>query len=48
MNAGALVDARTLHLVAHLVRRDFRSRYAGSALGILWSVAVPLSQLLTI
>jgi ABC-type polysaccharide/polyol phosphate export permease len=48
MIAAAPFDARTLHLVAHLVRRDFRSRYAGSALGILWSVAVPLSQLLTI
>lgn len=36
----------TFHMVWHLVKRDFQSRYAGSALGFLWSLAIPLSQLL--
>jgi lipopolysaccharide transport system permease protein len=35
-----------LFLLAELVRRDFQSRYAGSALGFLWSFAQPLWQLL--
>ena len=35
-----------LELTWHLIKRDFQLRYAGSALGILWSLAVPISQLL--
>jgi len=33
----------TLYLLAELVRRDFRSRFAGSALGVAWAVLQPLS-----
>jgi ABC-type polysaccharide/polyol phosphate export permease len=35
-----------LFLLRELVRRDFQARYAGSALGFLWSFALPLWQLL--
>lgn len=34
------------HLIWHLVKRDFELRYAGSVLGLLWSLVIPLSQLL--
>jgi len=34
------------HLIWHLVKRDFELRYAGSVLGFLWSLVIPLSQLL--
>ena len=37
---------RRAFLFAELVRRDFAARYAGSALGLLWSFAQPLWQLL--
>jgi len=37
-----------LHLAWHLVKRDFQLRYAGSFLGFLWSLAIPISQLLTL
>jgi len=37
-----------LHLTWHLVKRDFQLRYAGSLLGLLWSLAIPISQLLTL
>jgi lipopolysaccharide transport system permease protein len=37
---------RTMHLIWHLVKRDFQLRYAGSVLGFFWSLVVPLSQLL--
>lgn len=33
-------------MIWHLAKRDFQLRYAGSLLGFLWSVAIPLSQLL--
>jgi lipopolysaccharide transport system permease protein len=33
-------------LICHLSRRDFRLNYTGSVLGILWSVLLPLIQLL--
>ena len=33
-------------LVCHLAQRDFRLNYTGAALGILWSVILPLMQLL--
>ena len=33
-------------MIWHLVKREFQLRYAGSMLGFLWSLAVPLSQLL--
>jgi lipopolysaccharide transport system permease protein len=32
-------------LIWHLVKRDFYLKHAGSALGILWSLIVPLAQL---
>lgn len=35
----------TLALIWHLIKRDFHLRHAGSALGILWSILVPLAQL---
>ncbi|WP_051328092.1 ABC transporter permease [Desulfatirhabdium butyrativorans] len=35
-------------LILHLTRRNFLLRYKGSALGILWSLLVPLSQLLVL
>src|SRR5229473_65737 len=28
-------------LISHLVQRDFRLRYTGTLLGLLWSVALP-------
>lgn len=37
-----------IHLIWHLVKRDFQLRYAGSLLGFLWSLTIPLSQLLTL
>jgi ABC-type polysaccharide/polyol phosphate export permease len=44
-------DNRWLHLadlILHLTRRNFLLRYKGSALGVLWSLLVPLSQLLVL
>ena len=35
----------TLELIWHLIKRDFHLRYTGSALGVLWSLIVPLVQL---
>jgi lipopolysaccharide transport system permease protein len=35
-------------LVSHLVRRDLTLRYHGSAIGILWSLAIPLAQLVVL
>lgn len=35
-------------LILHLTRRNFLLRYKGSALGVLWSLLVPLSQLLVL
>jgi ABC-type polysaccharide/polyol phosphate export permease len=35
-----------LDLVGHLTRRDFLLSYRGSALGIAWSLLLPLAQLL--
>jgi lipopolysaccharide transport system permease protein len=32
-------------LIWHLVKRDFYLRHTGSALGVLWSLIVPLAQL---
>ena len=37
-----------LDLLLHLVRRDFVLRYKRSALGVLWSLLVPLAQLLVL
>lgn len=37
---------RIMHMIWHLVKRDFQLRYAGSLLGFFWSLAIPLSQLL--
>jgi ABC-type polysaccharide/polyol phosphate export permease len=36
---------RYLSLIWHLVERDFHLRHTGSALGVLWSLVVPLAQL---
>jgi homopolymeric O-antigen transport system permease protein len=36
----------TIHMIWHLVKRDFLLRYAGSFLGFVWSMTIPLSQLL--
>src|SRR5262249_45835311 len=33
-------------LICHLVQRDFRLHYTGSVLGVLWSIVLPLVQLL--
>ncbi|HXI13615.1 MAG TPA: ABC transporter permease [Thermoanaerobaculia bacterium] len=33
----------TLYLLSELVKRDFRSRFAGSALGLTWAILQPLS-----
>jgi ABC-type polysaccharide/polyol phosphate export permease len=38
--------AQYFDLVCHLIRRDFQIRYTGSLLGIVWSVLIPLVQLL--
>jgi ABC-type polysaccharide/polyol phosphate export permease len=38
--------SHTLELTWHLIKRDFQLRYSGSSLGILWSLAAPISQLL--
>jgi homopolymeric O-antigen transport system permease protein len=35
-------------LTWHLVQRDFLLRYTGSTLGVLWSVLLPLAQLLVL
>ena len=35
-------------LILHLVARSFALRYHGSAIGILWSLMIPLSQLLVL
>ncbi len=35
-------------LIVHLTKRNFVLRYKGSMLGILWSVLLPLSQLLVL
>jgi lipopolysaccharide transport system permease protein len=35
----------TFHLIWHLVKRDFDLKYAGSMLGFLWSLVIPLTQL---
>lgn len=35
-------------VVTHLVRRDFRLRHQGSVLGVLWSLLLPLSQLVVL
>lgn len=35
----------TIELIWHLIKRDFYLRHTGSALGVLWSLLVPLFQL---
>ena len=35
----------TLELTWHLIKRDFYLRHTGSALGVLWSLLIPLAQL---
>ena len=37
--------SRYFYLVWHLVKRDFNLRHTGSALGVLWSLIVPVAQL---
>lgn len=41
-----LVIWRNKHLLRRLVVQELQSRYRGSLLGVLWSILVPLSQLL--
>lgn len=41
--SGRLDTYATLHLLRELVKRDFRARFAGSALGLAWAVLQPLS-----
>jgi lipopolysaccharide transport system permease protein len=41
-----MADTQSWFLLRELVRRDFRGRYAGSLLGLLWSFLQPLWQLL--
>ena len=41
---GALLKNRAM--LGHLVRRDLKSRYKDSVLGVFWSLARPLTQLL--
>lgn len=40
--------SRYSNLVWHLLKRDFYLRHTGSALGVLWSVLVPLAQLVVL
>lgn len=35
-----------LHFLLHMARQDFLERYSGSALGALWTLLLPLSQIL--
>ena len=35
----------TLELIWHLIKREFYLRHTGSALGVLWSLLIPLAQL---
>ena len=35
-------------LISHLVRRDLTLRYHGSVIGILWSLAIPVAQLVVL
>lgn len=44
----ARAGVHRLHLIRHLVRRDLRLRYHDSALGVLWSLALPLVQLVVL
>jgi ABC-type polysaccharide/polyol phosphate export permease len=37
-----------LSLIRHLVERDFHLRHTGSALGVLWSILVPVAQLVVL
>ena len=37
-----------LDLITHLVKRDFILRFKGSSLGFLWSLLLPLAQLLVL
>jgi len=36
-------NAGSIHLLVELIKRDFRSRFTGSALGISWAILQPLS-----
>jgi lipopolysaccharide transport system permease protein len=45
MMTPPVLSRQHLFLLRELVRRDFQGRYAGSALGFLWSFAPPLFQL---
>jgi ABC-type polysaccharide/polyol phosphate export permease len=38
---------KSIHLVLELVKRDFRTRFTGSALGVFWAVLQPLSLVFT-
>lgn len=40
--------SRYCNLIWHLLKRDFYLRHTGSALGVLWSVLLPLAQLVVL
>jgi lipopolysaccharide transport system permease protein len=40
------ISTHYIDLVTHLVKRNFILRYKGSAIGVLWSLMLPLCQLL--
>jgi ABC-2 type transport system permease protein len=44
--ARITTTSATLHLLRELIKRDFQSRFAGSALGLTWAVLHPLSLLI--
>jgi lipopolysaccharide transport system permease protein len=46
INENALSYYRDL--IFHLVKRNFLLRYKGSSIGVLWSLALPLAQLLVL
>ena len=43
LSRGRSETAPNVHLLRELVKRDFRARFTGSALGIFWAVLQPLS-----
>jgi len=46
MNGLLVSISYEIQLIWHLVKRDFSVQYKGSILGVLWSLLLPLTQLL--
>ncbi|MDH4231471.1 MAG: ABC transporter permease [Nitrospirota bacterium] len=42
------ISAHHIDLITHLVKRNFILRYKGSSIGVLWSLMLPLCQLLVL